>query len=38
MAEMVRRDLHLSISHLAEYVDRMPGRLKLVEAEDVATI
>ena len=39
--EMVRRYAHLSSEHLAEYVDRMSGGLRVVEAEngkDVATI
>ena len=37
-AEMVRRYAHLSSTHLAEYVDRMSGGLKLVKQEEVATI
>ena len=37
-AEMVRRYAHLSSSHLAEYVDRMSGGLKLVKPAEVATI
>ncbi len=39
--EMVRRYAHLSSEHLAEYVDRMSGGLRVVEAENekvVATI
>ena len=37
-AEMVRRYAHLSSDHLAQYVDRMSGTLKLVRTENVATI
>jgi integrase len=39
--EMVRRYAHLSSEHLTEYVDRMSGGLRIVEAENgkvVATI
>jgi integrase len=32
--EMVRRYAHLSTTHLAEYVDRLSGTLKLVRDED----
>ena len=31
--EMVRRYAHLSTDHLAEYVERMSGTLKVVSAE-----
>jgi integrase len=34
--EMVRRYAHLSSDHLAEYVDRMSGRPKLVKEDDAA--
>ena len=34
--EMVRRYAHLSSDHLAEYVDRMSGRLKPVKEDDAA--
>jgi hypothetical protein len=41
LVEMVRRYAHLSSEHLAEYVDRMCGGLRIVEPENekvVATI
>ena len=34
--EMVRRYAHLSSDHLAEYVDRMSGTLKLVKEDETA--
>jgi len=34
--EMVRRYAHLSSDHLAEYVDRMSGTLKLVKEDEAA--
>ena len=37
-AEMVRRYAHLSSEHLAEYVERMSGRLSVVNSEKTATI
>lgn len=37
-SEMVRRYAHLSSEHLAEYVERMSGRLSVVTNEKVATI
>ena len=36
--EMVRRYAHLSSQHLAQYVDKMPGGLKVVDPKVVATI
>jgi integrase len=36
--EMVRRYAHLSSDHLAEYVDRLSGGLKVVKDADIATI
>jgi integrase len=36
--EMVRKYAHLSSEHLAEYADRMSGRLQVVKPEEVATI